>query len=237
MPVAAASASGAEAASRFLRSSAGPSLRDFVFEVGAADDDADDDDVALSPSAAAAPPFSPPEGALPPAFAGDDDGRRSLNSSFSSMPAPSVVFARAEMSASMSSSVEGGGAEATASFGDDEASAAMSKDKFFARLERALQGARDDDLARGCASPRLGTQGARKQGREAMATEMKEGKGHTSPPFLTCSDGRWERKKKLDLDLEKTNRVRFFSFVFSFTSEERGDAIRNCEDKEKYPCF
>ena len=147
MPVAAASASGAEAASRFLRSSAGPSLRGF--EVDA------DDEVALAPSAA---PFSP-EGAFPPAFAGDD-GRRSLKSSFSSIPAPSVVFARAEMSASMSSSVEGGAA--TASFADDDdggasAEAAMSKDNFSARLRRALYGAGAADLARDCVSPRLGT--------------------------------------------------------------------------------
>lgn len=140
VPVAAASASGAEAASKFLRSAAGPSFG----EGFGGDDGGDDDDVALAPSEAAieaaieaaeAALFSP--GSFSPFVT--EDGRRSLKSSFSSMPAPSVVLARAETSASMSS-VKG-----AASVDDDgdggAADATMSKDIAFARLERDLQGA------------------------------------------------------------------------------------------------
>lgn len=124
MPVAAAEGEEEEAASRLFKISAGPSLWDFEAEV----------DGALAPSAAAAAPFSPEEGAFSPAAFDVEDGRRSLKSSFSSMPSASVVFARAEMSASMSS-VKGGGAGRASSFGDDDA---MSKGNFFARLGRAL---------------------------------------------------------------------------------------------------
>lgn len=135
VPVAAASASGAEAASKFLRSAAGPS-----FGEGFGGDDGGDDDVALAPSEAAkeaaeAALFSP--GSFSPFVT--EDGRRSLKSSFSSMPAPSVLLARAETSASMSS-VKG-----AASVDDDgdggAADATMSKDIAFSRLERDLQGA------------------------------------------------------------------------------------------------
>jgi len=125
VPVAAAEGEEEEAASRLFKISAGPSLWDFEAEV----------DGALAPSAAAAAaPFSPEEGAFSPAAFDVEDGRRSLKSSFSSMPSASVVFARAEMSASMSS-VKGGGAGRASSFGDDDA---MSKGNFFARLGRAL---------------------------------------------------------------------------------------------------
>ena len=116
---------GAEAASRFLRSSAGPSLR-FVDAVEVDNDG----DAALVVAAAAAPPFAAPPPFSPAVFDEELDGRRSLKSSLSSMPFASVVLAKAEMSASMSS-VKGGGASP---FGDDDDATTSKKGDFFARL-------------------------------------------------------------------------------------------------------